>query len=135
MNGILDRVAGSASVSKYNEFRPSNPSEFFALRLAQKLDDGAATRHYAELAESHSQSQLLVAFRRALAAGPMSGAARRFHIELDRLSGRSSNGVPHRRLAAIRIERRSAAVVILSGEHLEYPPLVRQFTSDSDKAL
>jgi hypothetical protein len=54
------------------------------LRLAQKLDDEAAARHYAELLEHYSEDQLLVAYRRAKPAGSHLDPARSFHQELKR---------------------------------------------------
>src|SRR5574341_690827 len=106
MRGILDRVARS-SAAQFIQFRPSSQQEFFALRLAQKLNDAPAARHYAELVEQHSESRCLVAFRRARAVGSHTDPARRFHEELARLGTRETNGTHQRRLAAIRIDRKS----------------------------
>jgi hypothetical protein len=135
MTNILDQVARSSSSVRYNQFQPSDQQEYFALRLAQKLDDVSATRHYAELLDHYSQAQLLTAYRRAKAAGSHSDPARSFHLELKRLEGRTGDDPPIRRLAAIRIERRAVAVAILEGEHLAAPPQVRQLSSNTDKAL
>jgi len=135
MTNILDRVARSSSSAQYSQFQPSDQGEYFALRLAQKLDDAAAARHYVELLEHYSEAQLLVAYRRTKAAGSHLECARSFHVELKRLEGRNGNGSPTRRLAAIRIERRAVAVAILEGGHLAAPPQVRQLSSNSDKAL
>jgi hypothetical protein len=44
MTNILDRVARISSSAQYGQFRPATPREFFAMRLAQKLNDGAAIR-------------------------------------------------------------------------------------------
>jgi hypothetical protein len=135
MTNILDQVARSSSSARYSQFEPCDQQEYFALRLAKKLDDAAAARHYAELLDHYSQAQLLTAYRRAKAAGSHADPARSFHQELKRLEGRASDDPPMRRLAAIRIERRAVAVAILDGEHLAAPPQVRQLSSNSDKAL
>jgi hypothetical protein len=135
MTNILDQVARSSAAARYSQFQPSDQREYFALRLAQKLDDEAAARHYAELLEHYSEAQLLVAYRRAKAAGSHLDPARSFHLELKRLEGRTGEGPAIRRLAAIRIERRAVAVAILEGEHLAAPPQVRQLSSNTDKAL
>jgi hypothetical protein len=135
MTNILDQVARSSSSARYGQFQPSDQREYFALRLAQKLDDASAARHYGELVDHYSEAQLLVAYRRAKAAGSHLDAARSFHLELKRLEGRLADGPAIRRLAAIRIERRAVAVAILEGEHLAAPPQVRQLSSNSDKAL
>ena len=135
MTNILDQVARSSSSARYSQFQPSDQEEYFALRLAQKLDDAEAANHYVELVGRYSQAQLLTAFRRAKAVGSHSDPARSFHAELKRLEGRTGDDSPIRRLAAIRIERRAVAVAILEGEHLAAPPQVRQLSSNSDKAL
>jgi hypothetical protein len=132
MNSILDRVAHSFA-SKYSNFVPTNPDEFFILRLAVKLDDGGAAKHYLQLSNQFSQHQMLVAYRRTLNAGSQE-KARRFHVELNRLMGRNGYESPHRRLAAIRIERRAIAVAFFNGDRLEYPPIVRQLSAQSEKA-
>src|ERR1017187_2027292 len=115
MTNILDQVARSSSAARYGQFQPSDQREYFALRLAQKLDDAAAARHYGELLEHYSEAQLLAAYRRAKAAGSHLDPARSFHLELKRLEGRTGDGPAMRRLAAIRIERRAVAVAILAG--------------------
>ena len=135
MTNILDQVARSSSSARYDQFQPNDQREYFALRLAQKLDDAVAARHYGELSEHYSEDQLLLAYRRAKTTGSHLNPARDFHLELKRLEGRTGNGSPTRRLAAIRIERRAVAVAILEGEHLAAPPQVRQLSSNSDKAL
>src|ERR1019366_9751226 len=63
MTNILDQVARSSSAARYGQFQPSDQREYFALRLAQKLDDEAAARHYGELLEHYSEAQLLAAYR------------------------------------------------------------------------
>lgn len=135
MTNILDQVARSSSSARYSQFEPCDQQEYFALRLAQKLDDAEAARHYAELLDHYSQAQLLTAYRRAKAAGSHADPARGFHHELKRLEGRTGDDPPMRRLAAIRIERRAVAIAILQDEHLAAPPQVRQLSSNSDKAL
>jgi hypothetical protein len=134
MKGILDRVSKSALSASYSHFRPKSPGEFFALRLAQKLGDSVASKHYVELTERYSEAQLLVAYRRATSNGSGANVIRNFHTELERVSGKHVNGMPNQRIAAIQIERRAIAVVILKGERLEYPPLVRRLPA-KDKAL
>jgi hypothetical protein len=59
---------------------------------------------------------------------------RRFHTALERVD-KNGKGLPHRDLAAIRIERRAIAVAIFSGDQLKYPPVARQLSSDPAKAL
>src|ERR1017187_2923954 len=135
MMNILDQVARSSSSDRYGQFQPSDQREYFALRLAQKLDDAAAARHYGELVDHYSEAQLLVAYRRAKAAGSHIDPARSFHLELKRLEGRIAHGHAIRRVVGMRIERRAVAVAILEGEHLAAPPQVRQLSSNSDKAL
>jgi hypothetical protein len=135
MMNILDQVARSSSSARYGQFQPNDQREYFALRLAQKLDDAAAARHYVELLDHYSEAQLLAAYRRAKIAGSHLDSARSFHLELKRLEGRTGDRPAIRRLAAIRIERRAVAVAILESEHLAAPPQVRQLSSNSDKAL
>jgi hypothetical protein len=135
MVDILDQIARSSSRTQGTQFRPTTADEFFALVLAQKLHEAAAAQHYANLLDRHSRAQLVTAFRRAQTAGSHLDPARSFHVELGRLAGRNGNGASTRRLAAIRIERRAVAVAILSGENLLYAPLVRQLSSDRDKAI
>jgi len=135
MTNILDQVARSSSSARYSQFQPSDQSEYFALRLAQKLEDTAAARHYAELLDHYSQAQVLTAYRRAKSTRSHLDRARSFHLELKRLEGRTAESPAIRRLAAIRIERRAIAVAILEGEHLAAPPQVRQLSCNSDKAL
>ena len=116
-----------------NSFRPRTTTELFALRLAQKLDDASAVGHYVTLAENHSESQLLCAYRRTLRANGNGDRGRRFHVELERTH---ANGEQHRRtsLISIRVERRAVAAAIFHGDHLEYADS-RQLSSAHDKAL
>src|SRR5712691_5492451 len=102
MHSILDRVAARHS---YGEFRPQTVREFFALRLARKLGDVSATRHYLDLTEQYSEERLLVAYRRARSSAN-GDLARAFHTALERLNGNGANG-HSRRLFAIKVERRS----------------------------
>src|SRR5947209_7986426 len=118
MTNILARVAASRASAHPEQFRPVSPEAFFALRLAEKLGEGAVAEHYAGLLDRYSIGQLLIAYRRAKASASPAGAARSFHGELERLSGRNGYEPDRRRLAAIRIERRAIAVVILSGTQL-----------------
>jgi hypothetical protein len=134
MPGILDQVAHSATTSHNNQFRPNCPDQFFALQLARKLNEPQAAQHYADLSEHHSVGQFLTAYRRTKADGSHREPARSFHDELQRLGDRENEEIRDRRLAAIRLDRRAIAVVIFSGYHLEYPPLVRQLRTDIDKA-
>src|SRR6266851_4617489 len=100
-------------------FRPTTGSDLFALRLAQKLDDAPAVRHYAALADTHSEAQLLCAYRRTLRANGNGDRGRRFHIELERTHANGSYD-SHASLISIRVERRAVAAAIFHGDHLEY---------------
>ncbi|HEX3822675.1 MAG TPA: hypothetical protein VHW45_20255 [Candidatus Sulfotelmatobacter sp.] len=136
MTNILDQVARSSASA---QFRPATPSEFLAMRLAHRLNDQAAVRHYTELAERYGDGQLLTAYRRIRDSGVHHDLGRAFHTELERLAGRNSqgnsNGTSGHRLASIRVERRAVAIALFAGEHLDSSPLVRQLSSDRDKAL
>jgi hypothetical protein len=139
MTSILSRVAASRPSARSGSFRPGSPDDFFALRLAAKLGEAAQGQHYAALLETHSLGQLLTAYKRAARAMASGGShldgGRSFHHELSRLSGHQCQLPERRRLAAIRIERRAVAAVILFGTELAYPPLIRQLPSDNNKAL
>ena len=132
MMSILDQVARSSFGASYGQFRPKTAQEFFALRLACRLDDSSAAGHYAELAVQYSEGQLLTAYRRALSTHL--DAARRFHRELEPLRGHNCSTESRSRLCAIRIERRAVAVAILNGEHLQHVD-ARQLSSSPDKAM
>lgn len=138
MTNILDQLAARAAATK-TQFVPTTRSEFLALRIAQRLTDEKTARYYAELADSYGDSRFLTAFRRIRHSGAGSDQGRHFHIELERLAGRPdigrSDGYSHHRLAGIRIERRAVAIAIFSGEHLDSVPVVRQLSSDSQKAV
>src|SRR5689334_20785695 len=131
MISILDQVARTIAPTQYTRFHPSTPTEFFALRLAQRLGDPAAARHYVELAERYSISKLLLAYHHSDGG---TNAAVSFHAELKKLEDRSPREIKDRRLISIRIERRAIAIAILSGEHLECTPIVRQLSSNRNKA-
>src|ERR1017187_1240684 len=92
MMNILDQVARSSSSDRYGQFQPSDQREYFALRLAQRLDDAAAARHYGELVDHYSEAQLLVAYRRAKAAGSHLDHARSFNWDLKRRKGGPPEG-------------------------------------------
>ena len=137
MTNILDQVARTNSAALRSQFLPETPSEFLALRLAARLHDHAAVRHYVALSERYGESRLLTAYRRVRENGSHADLGRAFVGEVERLAQRNTAGIQitTRRLAAIRIERRAVAVAILSGDHLDSPPQVRQLSSDCDKAL
>jgi hypothetical protein len=132
MTNILDQVARSSAQSRYGHYRPATANEFLALRLAHHLGEGSIAQHYADLAEQHSEGQLLEAYRRALMSH--FNIARRFHMELDPLKTRIYGTESRGRLAAIRIDRRVVAVAILNGDHLQHTD-VRQLASSPEKAL
>jgi hypothetical protein len=128
MKSLLDRYIPSTA-----QFRPNTVSEFFALRLAQKLDDAVAVRHYVSLLEGQTASQLLVAYRRAIQAGRNRDLGRQFLLEVNSLRGNGHHD-PHSSLIAIRVERRTVAAAVFNGLHLEYADS-RQLSSDRDRAL
>lgn len=128
MKSLLDQFVPTTT-----EFRPSTATEVFALRLAQKLGDAAAVRHYVSLTESWPEERLLGAYRIASRAGDSGSVARRFHVELGHIHG---NGDHDRddSVISVRIERRTIAAAIFYGSHLEYAD-ARQLSSMRDKAL
>jgi hypothetical protein len=128
MSHILDQFALSTA-----SFEPTTLSEMFALRLAQKLGEAPAARHFAMLASSCPTGQLLCAYRRALRATPGSDLGRRFHLELERTS-QDGHHFWEPRIIAIRIERRAVAAAIFHGDHLEYTD-ARQLSSIRNKAV
>jgi hypothetical protein len=128
MTSILDQFLPTSAA-----FRPKTSSELFALRLAQKLDDGDAVRHYVALSAEYPQARLLAAYQQTARSPGGLSLGRRFHVELERYRGQTANGY-HSNLAALRVERRAIAVAIFSGDHLEYTQ-VRQLASMKDKAL
>jgi hypothetical protein len=128
MNPILDQYIPTG-----NAFRPKTMADLLALRLARKLNDAEAVRHYAELAAQYSEAELLSAFRRTVNSGAHSDPGRRFHVELRHSAGNGGNGHSSH-IAAVRVERRAIAVAIFNGEQLSYTQ-VRQLSSARDKAL
>ncbi len=128
MNRILDQFIPVASA-----FQPNTAGEVFSLRLAQKLGDAQAARHYVSLADSHSEGQIMSAYRRTLRAGGNGDLGRRFHVELERIHS-NGNHNHNSRLIAIRVERRAVAAAIFHGDHLEYTD-ARQLSSAHDRAL
>jgi hypothetical protein len=113
-------------------FRPQSIQDFFALRLAQKLDDVPAATHYANLSAVHSQAKLLAAYWRTVRASRRD-LGRRFQGELARINGNVTNGRSVN-LLSLRIERRTVAASVFQGDHLEYTD-VRQLSSVRHKAL
>jgi hypothetical protein len=126
MNSLFDRFIPTA-------FRPARTSDLFALRLAQKLGEAPAVRHFVVLGDSHTETQLLSAYRRTLRANGGEDRGRRFHAELERTHA-NGNHVPQASLISIRVERRAVAAAIFNGDHLEYAD-ARQLSSARDKAL
>jgi len=128
MQSILDKFRPQSSA-----FRPANPQEVFALRLAQKLGEATAVHHYVSLSGEYSPTQLLCAYRRAVRAFGNGQRGQRFHKELERIqsNGNHNNAAS---LIAVRIERRAVAAAIFHGDHLEYTD-ARQLSSAHDKAL
>ncbi len=128
MNHILDRFHPPTTV-----FRPKTATQVFAFRLAQKLDDARAAAHYVSLADTYSETQLLVAYRRTLRLGVTIDKGRRFHVELERSHSNGHNG--HEvRLISVRVERRAIAVAIFIGDHLEHSDS-RQLSSVQGRAV
>jgi hypothetical protein len=126
MTQILDRIAHTRS----SGFRPTSPGEYFALRLAHRLGEPEAAAHYAILASQYPLHTLLCAFQKAVAGSKE--PSRVFHEHLS--SGGTGNGnAAHPRLAAIRVERRTIAVAIFAGTHLE-GRRVLQLSSDPNRA-
>jgi len=128
MISILDQFTHPAGA-----FMPQTAQDLFALRLAQRLNDAKAVRHYVMLAAAHPESQLLNAYRRAIRNAPDADLGRRFQWELERGHSNGHNGRADS-LIAVRVERRTVAVAIFHGDHLEYTDS-RQLSSDRDKAL
>ena len=129
MTNILSQVAKSM----HSQFRPASPDEYFALRLARLLGEPEAAAHYAMLASQYSQFKLLSAYRRTACVAEPSNRTRAFHEFLSAHGSGGSNGVPHPRLLAVRVERRAVAVAVFSGLHLE-GRRVLQLSSDPARA-
>lgn len=133
MPNILDRVAKSRARTQRSQFRPETTEEFFAYRLAAKLGEQTAARHYAELTDQYSQSKLLVAYRQSVRSHV--DPARRFHEALQPLHDRPSiNRTATKTLGAIRIERRAIAAAVLAGDYLKYAD-ARQLVAAPEKAV
>ena len=128
MNPILDQFTPTATA-----FRPKKVGELFALRLAQKLRDAPAVRHYLSLADRYSEAQLISVYRRTMRAGGNEDRGRRFHVELERIHS-NGNHVHPASMISVRVERRAIAAAIFHGDHLEYAD-ARQLSSLHDKAL
>jgi hypothetical protein len=126
MKSLLDQYIPTA-------VRPGTARQLFALRLAQKLGDAVAARHYVGLSDSYSEGQLLSAYRRAVRENGHGELGKRFHAELAQIRGNGHHDHPAS-LLAIRIERRTVAVAIFNGDHLEFADS-RQLSSDNDKAV
>jgi len=82
MTSILDKFSAASA-----SFQPATSQDFFALRLAQKLDDTSHVPQYVALVAAHRPELLLVAYQHAADASP-SARAVRFHSELKRLTNR-----------------------------------------------
>jgi hypothetical protein len=131
MTPILDRFIKQ----ERTVFVPETRSQVFALKLAEKLNDAVGTQHYMALADQYSEHELLTAFRRSVGSSETTIPGERFHVELGKMNGNGHG--PHGEchvLLAIRVERRSLAVAVFKGEHLEYTDC-KQFSSDKGKAL
>ena len=128
MTHILDKFIPVGTV-----FRPETVSELFALRLAQKLGDAPAARHYLALADNYTEAQLLSAYRRTVRAAGNGDRGKRFHVELERIHS-NGNHDHCTSLISIRVERRAVAAAIFHGDHLEYTDS-RQLSSVQDRAF
>ncbi len=114
-------------------FQPTSIQDVFAVRLAQRLGDEAAVRHFVTLTGAFTQAQLLCAYRRSSRCNGVAERARRFHEELKHVNG-SGSGNHDDCLIAIRIERRTVAAAVFTGQRLDYVD-TRQLSSSHDKAL
>jgi len=128
MTSILDQFTRPDTA-----FVAHTPQDLFALRIARKLNDAKAVRHYAMLADEYSEGQLLNAYRRAIRNAPDADLGRRFQLELKRAHS-NSHYERAGSLVAVRVERRTVAAAIFHGDHLEYADS-RQLSSDREKAL
>jgi hypothetical protein len=128
MTRILDYIAGSLR----NRFHPASPDEYFALRLAARLREPEAAAHYAVLASQHPQGKLVFAFHRATdCEKPGVTPGQLFHKYLS--GGNGCESLPRPRLVAFRAERRTIAVAVFTGTHLE-GRRVRQLSSNPRRA-
>jgi hypothetical protein len=115
MTPILDHIAASSR----SGFRPSNPDEYFALRLAQKLGEPMAAAHYVSLMVQYPIPKLIAAFNRSTENNNHTvNLAHRFLDEL-LANGRNGLHLPTPMLAGIRIERRGVGAALFTGAHLE----------------
>jgi len=114
MTQILEYIQQSRQAS----FVAASPDEFFALRLACRLGDGATARHYALLASQYAEEQLLGAYAWAVRHRQTGGTlGELFHTALGR-------GVPplrprRSRTLSVAIERRHVAAAVFNGTHVE----------------
>jgi hypothetical protein len=114
MTQILDRIADSL----HGEFRPASPDDYLALRLAARLGDPGAAAHYTVLISQYSLERLVYAFHKAMECRQRRDqAGRLFHDYLLRNSG--GGDISHPRLVAVRVERRTIAIAVFAGTHLE----------------
>src|SRR6266404_3298178 len=65
MTSILDKFSAASA-----SFQPATSQDFFALRLAQKLDDTSHVPQYVALVAAHRPELLLVAYQHAADASP-----------------------------------------------------------------
>jgi len=128
MKSILDKFVGRSA-----DFRPTTIQDLFALRLAHKLSDGPAVRHYRTVIDRFPEGRVLAAYRQTLRQSAEWDLGRRFMRELDAATGNGGNG-NGTRLLAIRIERRTVAAAVFYGDHLEFTD-VRNLASVKEKAL
>jgi len=128
MKSLLDKFVPATA-----GFRPETATELFALRLAQKLGEAQAVRHFVALTETHSSAELLCAYRRTQRGNGNGDRGRCFHDELKRVHT-NGNHDRHSSLISIRVERRAVAAAVFRDEHLEYTD-ARQLSSAHDKAL
>jgi hypothetical protein len=113
MTQILDHIAKSL----HGEFEPSSPDDYFALRLATRLDEPEAAAHYVVLASRYPQERLICAYRHATGyPKPGIRPSRLFHDYLAKHPG--SDKLSRPRFMAVRVERRAIAVAVFVGTHL-----------------
>src|SRR5579862_338118 len=116
MTNILDHFENSMR----NKFCPANPDEYFALRLASRLGEPKAASHYAILASQHSQERLISVFGKTMKCGRRhERPGQVFHDYLQANGSNGNGGIQHPRLIAVRVERRTVAVAVFAGTHLE----------------
>jgi hypothetical protein len=129
MTSILNRISAAFRSS----FEPTNPDEYFALRLANKLGQPAMARQLSFLAAEHARPKIISAFNRSFEAALAQGEiARHFLSELTS-EIRSATSVPNHPLVAMRIERRAIAAAVFNGPHLE-TVRIRHLSSRPEKA-